>query len=160
MGLYVAALIALAIHGLLVLALVLGLVLFGPLAIVFGASRILPPVVRRWHLRRALEWVLRESAAIHIDDWGISRTRPDGLLRAVSWEDLQEVVVVRWSQSQQDAVMILRGTESTVPIGQQQVPDDLLATLEQHLPGFETEVALNALDAGRETRYACWHAPT
>jgi hypothetical protein len=157
-GICLAFAVAAAIDGLVLLAFVIALLVLGYYALVVGLSE---ERLRRYRFRRAARSVLRSSAEVQVDDWGVRRIWEDGTGDQLAWDDVDEVdvVVVRWPGFRDD-VIVLRSGANDVVLPRKQTALDFVADLRDHLPGFDIEPASDALRSSRKGIYTCWRRTT
>jgi len=113
--------------------------------------------------RAALPWArIKRWAGVEVDDQGVTFRRGDGVIEAVSWDELGEVRIVTTADGPvaDDVfyVLIARDESHGVAVPQSRVSGPLLERL-QALPGFDSEAMIAAMGSVDEAAFTCWRAP-
>jgi hypothetical protein len=112
------------------------------------------------HAMRVFMAVVREPGSVRVDDAGASRTRHDGKVEEVRWDDVESVsvVVLPRRRHRVDVIVSLRGTPGSghallIPYGE--APLEFLVQL-QTLPGLDAEKIGRVLQAKPIGTTTCW----
>jgi len=94
-----------------------------------------------------------------LDDRGVGRVAPDGAERLLEWAELREVrIVTRPAPTLSEGVSFeLRGTTTSISIPRPEATQDFIDRL-QELPGFDTEVLIEAIGSTGHAEFVCWQA--
>jgi hypothetical protein len=96
---------------------------------------------------------------IHIDDHGVRRKLADGKLEQITWDDLQEVVVLTTGDGPfaEDVFFVLAGQNGTGWVIPQGAPESMqLLERLQRLPGFDNETLIQAMSSTDDATFVCW----
>ncbi|WP_373033473.1 hypothetical protein [Sulfurovum sp.] len=94
------------------------------------------------------------------DDIAVTRTRPDGIIETILWEDLHEVGILTTDEGplQEDVFYLLLskdGSNGCVIPQLSEGSDKLLERL-QMLPEFDNETLIKAMGSTENARFVCW----
>jgi hypothetical protein len=92
-----------------------------------------------------------------LDDRGVRRLDPRGGETSLAWADLQEVrIVSRPAPTLSEGVRFeLRSGTATLLIPRPEATQDFIDRL-QELPGFDTEVLIEAIGSTEDGEFLCW----
>jgi hypothetical protein len=101
----------------------------------------------------------REGVVVTEDE--IVRTLKNGKQESVRWEDLVEVGIITTDEGPlvDDVFWVLIGKElksGCAPSQGAQGADELLAALQDRLPGFNNEAVIQAMGSTDNDRFVCW----
>jgi len=94
-----------------------------------------------------------------LDERGVRRLSTDGAETSLRWTDLREVrIVSRSARSLSQGVRFeLRDAATTLSIPRPEATQDFIDRL-QELPGFDTEVLIEAIGSTTDAEFVCWQA--
>jgi hypothetical protein len=96
--------------------------------------------------------------AVTFDDEGVKRTLADGRTESVTWDELQEVLIVTTDQGPfaEDVFWVLSGNGRGCAIASEaQGMKELLPRLLE-LPGFDNTAVIRAMGSAENARFLCW----
>lgn len=100
---------------------------------------------------------------LQVDEWGVRRNLNSGETEAMSWVELQSVVVATTDGGPlEDDVFILLidSNGRTCAIPQTSESSTLLLKWLQRLPGFDNEQYIAAMSSVDNAQFVCWQRPS
>ena len=90
----------------------------------------------------------------------VTRTRPDGVVEMIRWDDLQEVAVLTTDEGPwlEDVFFLLIASDPTSGCAVPQSSDGSKQLLErlQQLPNFDNEALIEAMGSTTNGKFVCW----
>src|SRR4051794_5572709 len=100
-------------------------------------------------------------ATVTFDDDGVTCRRPDGLVEAVRWADLQIVLIqtIDAGPAVDDVFWVLGGGDSGCVVHSEAEGMNLLLERLQRLPGFDNNAVIQAMSCTENQNFVCWKRP-
>jgi hypothetical protein len=116
-----------------------------------------------WARRAQSEREKKKAGTLTIDDWGVTRVAGE-LREAVAWADLVWVRIYTTSAgpAAEDVFFALGGADGKGCLVQHDlaVRSELLAVLQERLPGFDNEQVARAMGSTSDAYFTIWTRPT
>ena len=95
---------------------------------------------------------------VSFDETGVKRIMRDGRTEFISWDELQEVVIITTDRGPwvDDVYYVLSGTDRGCAVPSEAVGMQALVPRLQALPGFKNEAAIQAMGSTRNATFLCW----
>ncbi len=95
---------------------------------------------------------------VTLSDEGVTCRRPNGVVEAVSWSDLQAVILETNDQGPfaMDVYWLLVGKRGGCVIPQGATGEDQLLSRLQALEGFDNTALIEAMSSTENRRFVCW----
>src|SRR5713226_6807947 len=99
-----------------------------------------------------------QAFVITLTDEDVTCQRPNGLVEAVNWDDLQAVIVETNDQGPiaMDVYWLLVGKKGGCIIPQGATGEDELLSRLQALEGFDNAALIEAMSSTENQRFLCW----
>lgn len=98
------------------------------------------------------------KSLVSFDEHGVTRNMPDGRVEAVSWHELQEVMIVTTGAGpfEDDVFWVLSGNGRGCAVPSESAGMKELLTRLQQLPGFNNESVIQAMGSTSNAKFICW----
>jgi hypothetical protein len=95
---------------------------------------------------------------VTFDELGVKRVMRDGRTESISWDELQEVVIVTTDEGPfvDDVFWVLTGAEKGCAVPSEAEGAQALLSRLQTLPGFRNEAVILAMSSAVNARFPCW----
>jgi hypothetical protein len=99
-----------------------------------------------------------QRAIVSFNDESVTCRRPNGLVEAVNWSDLQSVTIQTTDAGPavDDVFWVLAGSESGCVVPSESEGMDLLLERLQRLPNFDNNAVIQAMSSVDNQKFLCW----